>query len=100
MKQYEAWLCNLPTNENHIQYGIRPVVIVSNNKNNEYSPNVTVVPVTTKYKGLPTHVKIGNESIACCEQILTIPKHYLIKRLWVLKYTDKLKDGLRRQLGL
>lgn len=45
-----------------LQSGIRPVVVVSNNKANTYSPVVTVVPFTSrvyKKRYLPTHVFIN-----------------------------------------
>ena len=42
------------------QSGLRPAVVVSNNKANRHSPVVTVVPMTTKTRKtfLPTHVLI------------------------------------------
>lgn len=66
-----------------IQGGKRPVVVVSNNKNNRYSSVFSVVPLTTKIfekKTLPTHVFISTaenvgirkESLALCEQITSI----------------------------
>ena len=45
----------------HKQSGVRPAVIVSNNRNNRNSPVVTVVPLSArvwKKKYLPTHVQI------------------------------------------
>lgn len=54
----------------------RPAVIVSNRKNNEYSPTLEVVFLTTKRKHyLPTHVTVlstGRRSTALCEQIDTV----------------------------
>lgn len=54
----------------------RPAVIVSNEKNNEYSATVEVVFLTTQPKAdLPTHVTIrgtGKASTALCEQITTV----------------------------
>ena len=54
----------------------RPAVIVSNEKNNEYSSTVEVVYLTTKPKhDLPTHVTVrgtGRDSIALCEQITSV----------------------------
>lgn len=37
------------TNTN-IQTGIRPVLIVSNNKCNKYSPTIIIAPLTSKIK--------------------------------------------------
>ena len=43
----------------NIQRGLRPAVIVSNNKACEVSPVLTVVPLTSKTKRpLPTHVEL------------------------------------------
>lgn len=44
-----------------LQTGFRPVLIVSNDKANQYSPVVTIVPITSKIgkKRLPTHVFIN-----------------------------------------
>lgn len=48
------------------QCGIRPAVIVSNNRANEHSPVITVVPLTSrtyKKRSLPTHVFIQNGAV-------------------------------------
>lgn len=54
----------------------RPAVIVSNDKNNEYSSTLEVVYLTTQPKTeLPTHVDIRSakkNSIALCEQVHTV----------------------------
>ena len=54
----------------------RPAIIVSNDKNNEFSPVVEVVYLTTRPKNrLPTHIDIratGKPSIAICEQITSV----------------------------
>ena len=63
------------------QYGGRPAVIVSNNKGNEHSSNVTVVFITTKPKAeLPTHTTVTTTrevSTALCEGVTTISKDRL-----------------------
>ena len=60
------------------QRGGRPGIIVSNEKNNRYSPTVEVVLLTTRpKKPLPTHVPINSArrpSTALCEQITTVSK--------------------------
>lgn len=58
-----------------VQGGTRPVVIVSNNKANKFSKNVTVVPCTSQdKKDLPTHFKfiLDEHTTVLCEQITTI----------------------------
>ena len=64
----------------HKQCGIRPAVIVSNNRGNGHGPTVTVVPLTGnihKRPEMPTHVQIPlssciglkRPSMALAEQI-------------------------------
>ena len=60
-----------------IQNDGRPIVIISNNSGNRFSPAITVIPFTTAdKKPLPTHVKVlmedGKVSTALCEQLRTI----------------------------
>lgn len=54
----------------------RPAIIISNNVNNEHSPTLEVVYLTTQPKNdMPTHVTVfgtGRESIALCEQVHTV----------------------------
>lgn len=56
----------------------RPALIVSNDKNNEFSDTVEIVYLTTAPKtDLPTHVTIkstSRESTALCEQITSVSK--------------------------
>lgn len=69
-----------------IQVGRRPVLIISNEMNNRYSTNLTVVPLTkAEKKPLPVHhiVYIENpngertKSTVLCEQIFTISKRHM-----------------------
>lgn len=58
----EIWMCNLSDSEGSIQSGYRPVFIVSNDKNNTYSPTINIIPITTKMnkRKLPVHVELWN----------------------------------------
>lgn len=70
------------------QGGRRPVVVVSNNLGNRHSSTVIAAPVTTGAKAkLPTHVALGGigglaeRSIALCEQVRTVDKRRLGRRI-------------------
>lgn len=55
----------------------RPGIIISNDAANKFSPNVTVIPLTSREKKpLPTHVSIScrTQSTALCESIQTVAK--------------------------
>lgn len=87
------------------QDGIRPVVILQNNKGNKYSPTVIVAPITTKVKtSVPTHVFINSfesdlpkDSIILVEQLRTIDKSRIIKKVGHLSESimNKVKTALK-----
>ena len=88
MTQFDIWFANLPAVAGSIQFGIRPVVIVSNNAANKFSPVITAVPLTSNLHKtvLPTHVLLRepglkSPSLALCEQILSVDKSCLVKRI-------------------
>lgn len=79
-----------------IQSGKRPVLVISNDKNNKYSPVVWVVPITSKLKkkSLPTHVALvgcglSKESQALAEQTSIIDKKNLTQNNFICNVNDK-----------
>ena len=109
-QSFEIWYADLPfLPGSHVQYGLRPVIIVSNNLANAHSHVATVVPLTSRSKTpLPTHVRIqspglAKDSIALCEQILTIDESRLKRRVgFVYDSFDRLSlhQALCIQLGM
>lgn len=83
-----------------IQRGKRPVVVVSNNMANKYSPAITVVPLTTKNKhNLPTHVcfELPNDgrlihNTALCEQVQTVNVSQMYYKI------DRLKENILNEI--
>lgn len=83
----EIWMCNLTVKDGSIQSGYRPVFILSNNKNNTYSPTLNIIPITSKMnkRRLPVHVELWSyrdyglrtPSTMLVEQIMTVPVDYL-----------------------
>ena len=94
------------TEEGSEQRGDRPAVIVSNDKNNEYSQTVEVVYMTTRPKtDLPTHVLTRNSltpSTILCEQIHTVSKSRVETLIGTLSATElqALDNALAISLGL
>lgn len=78
----EIWMCQL-NNSKSVQTGYRPVLVISNDMNNTYSPTLNVIPLTTKMnkRKLPIHVELWDyaeyglrkPSTLMIEQITTIP---------------------------
>lgn len=110
-KRYDIWMAHIPDgNKSHVQHGFRPVLVVSNDMANRFSPVITVVPLTSRLNKhqLPTHVLLQDQgldrnSLALCEQILTLDKSCLKHRIgFVYKEFDRLTicHALAIQLGM
>ena len=89
----------------------RPVVVVSNDKNNEFSGTVTILPVTSKNisRVYPFEVFLpegsGNlpkDSKVKADQIRTIEKTRLAKQIGTLgqKEISEINKAIRAHLGL
>ena len=111
IKQHEIWLGNIPASDgDHVQHGFRPLLVVSNDAANTHSPVITVVPLTSQMNKhrLPTHVLLREQglyknSIALCEQIITLDKSHLVRRIgFVYKSFDRIaiRHALAVQLGM
>lgn len=84
----------------NMQGGIRPVLVAQNDIGNSHSPLVSVIPLTTKNKRMPTHVKIAKDSVnsglvcdsyALIEQLTQIPKDSIISFITKAS-SDSLKE--------
>lgn len=73
------------------------LVVLQNDKGNQASPNVVVVPLTSAIKktGQPTHVLLcasetglKEDSIALCENPQTVPKQILSTKLTTIPKRD------------
>ena len=56
----EIWTCHLGDNDPGVQSGYRPVLILSNDRNNLFSAAVNVAPLTTRMnkRRLPVHIEL------------------------------------------
>jgi len=109
-KRMEIYMTDMPHIGGSIQCGYRPAIIVQNNAGNESSSTVIVVPLTSRQKHwMPTHVNIGMDtgirknSIALCEQIQTIPKAMLVRKIGEITtpaYIEKIRRAIEVSLAL
>lgn len=103
---FEIWIAQLPVRKGCCtKCGCRPVVVVSEEAY-EPLPYVSVIPLTKKLTAqqLPTHVLLCSRfldrpSRALCEQVTTVEKTRLIRRIgYVEEPFDRF--ALRRALAL
>lgn len=85
----EVWLVDFGDPIGREQSGRRPAVVVSADALNESRAGVVVVvPTTTTYRGLPSHIEIDRGSsgldevsYAKCEDVKSVSEQRLIARL-------------------
>lgn len=91
------------------QGGVRPVVVVQNDKGNRYSKTVIVAPISKKMSKppIPTHVVFSDSSLSyvsmiLCEQLRTIDKTRLGQWICTLdkKTLDKIDKAIIVSLAL
>ena len=61
MKRFEIWFADLPRIDgSHVQQGFRPILIISNDRANTYSPVIIAIPLTSRLtkRPMPTHVRL------------------------------------------
>ena len=97
MRRGEVWWAELP-----LPAGRRPVVLLSRNEAYQVRENVTVAPVTTRIRGIPTEVILGPREglrrlgVANLDSILTVQKSLL--RIRIAKLTPAKVDAVNRAI--
>jgi mRNA interferase MazF len=100
--QGEIWLFDPdPVKGKELGKKIRPCLIVSNNLLNKGSSGLVIIlPITSSFKGIPSHVCINPPeggldvtSYALCEQIRCISKERLVRKLGSIQSKQILKEA-------
>lgn len=112
-KRGDIYYTNLGPATDRCTCGVRPVVIVSNDTANAYSPTVTVIPMTSlmKKRNQPTHVILRRKdasgltrpSMVLCEQVRSIDKEKLGMRVGRIISQDAMEEiahALQVQIGI
>ncbi len=104
IRKGDIYVVNLESKYDHVQNGVRPCIVVQNNVGNTFSPNIIVVPLTTKLKKIymPTHVVLEPNVMALCESILTISKEQIVYYIKTLdsEAMNKIDDALSISLEI
>jgi mRNA interferase MazF len=104
----EIWLIDLNPVIGHEQSGIRPALVISDNLfNHSLAEMVIIVPITSKNKGIPTHVELENDflnvtSYIKTEDIRSVSQNRLMKRLGAVdeRILSIVEERLKLLLGI
>jgi|SRR3989344_1255235 len=90
MRRGDIFLANLEPVKGSEQGGVRPVLIIQNDKGNQYSPVTIIAAITSKSfeREYPTNVfipkgdsKLDKDSTILLNQIRTIDKSRMVKKI-------------------
>ncbi len=106
MKRSEVWWVNFDPSVGEEIKKKRPAVIISNNSSNKFLNRVQVVPLTSKTDRLyPSEAVVvfeGKESKAMVDQLATVSKKRLFRRVDIISQEDmrKIEEALKIQLDI
>ena len=104
IKRGEMVYVNMGRKRDHVMSGCRPCVVVSADKGNRSSPNVTVVPMTSKRKRQETQAEVycRVKSTVLCEGIQTVSKKQIGNRIGRCTENEmrEIERALRIALGM
>lgn len=109
VKRGDVYYCDLSPVIGSEQGGVRPVVVLQNDKGNKYSNTVIIAPISKKMTKppIPTHVIFSNDhleyvSMILLEQVRTVDKVRLAQ--WICTLDDtimkEIDNALRISLDL
>lgn len=106
----EIWYVDLNPSRGREQSGVRPALIISVDQFNQGPADLVILlPLTTRYKGIPLHVAIEppdgglkNKSYIKCEDIRSVSTERLAQRIGAIsnQSLSAVEDRLRILLNL
>lgn len=107
----EVWLVDFNPVRGHEQAGLRPALIISDNRFNRSRAGLTmVVPMSTRARGIPSHVPVNPPdggvrapSFLKCEDLRSVSIERLVEGPWgILSHSvvAAVEERLRFLLGL
>ena len=111
-KRGDIWLLDWSPARGSEQAGFRPALVIQTDaaNSNAHYPNTIVLAVSTKGKPVPFHIPLkpsaGNGlsevSFVKCEQILTVAKERLVRKLGTIGAKDlqQIKQAIRLVLEI
>lgn len=95
VRRGDIFMADLSGHRTDSECGVRPVLIVQNDKGNAHSDSYIAAVITSKSKKfLPTHVKLDKRSglrknsTVLCEHLVTVKRYMLLDYIGTIVNTD------------
>ncbi len=86
----------------NVQGGIRPALVLQNNKGNRYSPTVILCTLTTKNKKLnqPTHILASKDETGLPQDsVIQLENIQTVNKFQIIKFAGRLTNNLLQQVN-
>jgi mRNA interferase MazF len=101
VKRGEIWLVRLPDSNDTDIEKVRPAIIVQNDISNLYSSRTIIVPLTSKrLDSLYPGEFLTDKGKALCDQMKSIDKRHLIRKVGFFSQKWRLDEALKIALDL
>lgn len=111
IKRGQVWYADISGVKGSEQGGVRPVLIVQNDKGNKFAPTTIIAPITSRYTKakLPTHIwlsiatsGLAVNSLVELEQIRTIDKSRLKQYMGYIQESEQrlVDEAIKISLGV
>lgn len=110
IRRGDIYMADLSNHDTESACGVRPVIIIQNNKGNAYSNSYVAAVITSRpKKRMPTHISVGKRfglrknSTILCEHIVTVSRSMILDYIGTVVNSDvehKLNKALAVELEL
>ena len=102
IKRGNVFIADLNPTIGSEQYGRRPVVILSNDLSNKYSPTILIAPFTKilKKRSLPTHILVRRNSFLKYDSLILLEQIRTIDKSRLVAYKGNLKQSILDEINL
>ena len=102
IKRGGVYMVQLEDGNGSEQSGIRPFLVLQNDKGNQHSPTYTGVPLTTELKSLymPTHIIANDDQCLQYKSVLLVEQMKSLSRKRFISYLGMLEANILKQVEL
>lgn len=99
IKRGQIWYADLSPVKGSEQGGVRPVLIIQNDKGNQYAPTTIIAPITSRHtkSKIPTHIwlSIATSGLSV-NSMVELEQVRVIDKVRLIQYMGYIQEGEQR----